>query len=350
MGPGSSSALGRPADARSSGKASRGDVHRAVPRSEPALSDTSAPIGQVEQADISVVFATYRRADLLEKTLEAFTSVIADTLRWQLVVVDNADDIASQEVLRRYETRLPLTWLVERRTGKNRALNAALPLLRGDIFVFTDDDVLPETRWLEELLSAAKRWPEHAIFGGRIVPDRPIPFDTSEPMIRSAYVISDEYPSDTEVRAGRIWGPNLAIRAAAFRARAVAFDETIGPAGSSYAMGSETELLLRLQALGERCMFVPAAVVRHQIRPEQVSLRWLRERCFRAGRGHARRYPASNGLWLSVPRYLVRTAVTGWVKRQLAALFLSRDDYVRISLEHSFVLGQIAEYFSNPRS
>ncbi len=57
----------------------------------------------VEQVDISVVFATYRRADILEKTLEAFTSVIADALRWQLVVVDNGDDPASQEVLRRGE-------------------------------------------------------------------------------------------------------------------------------------------------------------------------------------------------------------------------------------------------------
>lgn len=332
---------------------------RIVPLADLALSNASTARGEAgssarhgEQLDLSVLFATHRRADILEKTLEAFTSISADTLRWHLVVVDNADDIASQEVLRRYETSLPLTWLVESRAGKNRALNAALPLLRGDIFVFTDDDVLPDTRWLEELMSAAKRWPEYAIFGGRIVPDRALPFDTSEPMIRSAYVISDDYPSDTEIRAGRIWGPNMAIRAATFRARAVAFDESIGPAaGKNYAMGSETELLLRLQALGERCMFVPAAVVRHQIRPEQVSLPWLRERCFRAGRGHARRYPASgDGLWLGVPRYLVRTAVTGCVKRHVAALFQSRDVYVRISLEHSFVLGQIAEHFSHSRN
>jgi GT2 family glycosyltransferase len=331
-------------------------MHRAIPLADPALSYASAARGKAgssarhgEQVDMSVLFATHRRADILEKTLEAFRSISTDTVRWHLVVVDNADDIASQEVLRRYETSLPLTWLVESRAGKNRALNAALPLLRGDIFVFTDDDVLPDTRWLEELMSAAKRWPEHAIFGGRIVPDRALPFDTAEPMVRSAYVISDEYPSDTEIRAGRIWGPNMAIRAATFRARAVAFDESIGPAaGYSYAMGSETELLLRLQALGERCMFVPAAVVSHQIRPEQVSLSWLRERCFRAGRGHARRYPAAgDGIWFGVPRYLVRAAVTGWFRRPFAAVFRSRNDYVRISLEHSFVLGQIAEYFAN---
>jgi GT2 family glycosyltransferase len=334
-------------------------MHRAIPPADLALNNASAAREKAsssarhnEQVDMSVLFATHRRADILEKTLEAFTSISTDTVRWHLVVVDNADDPASQEVLRRYEKRLPLTWMVESRAGKNRALNAALPLLRGDLFVFTDDDVLPEARWLEELMSAAKHWPEHAIFGGRIVPDRALPFDTAEPMIRSAYVISDDYPSDTEIQAGRIWGPNMAIRAATFRARAVTFEESIGPAaGHSYAMGSETELLLRLQALGERCMFVPAAVVRHQIRPEQVSLPWLRERCFRAGRGHARRYPASgDGLWLGVPRYLVRAAVTCWVKRHIAALFQSRNVYVRISLEYSFVLGQIAEYFSNARN
>jgi GT2 family glycosyltransferase len=282
--------------------------------------------------------------------LEAFTSVITDSLRLQLVVVDNADDPASQKVLRHYQQKLPLTWLVEGRTGKNRALNTALPLLRGDIFVFTDDDILPEERWLEELLSASRRWPEHTIFGGRVVPDRNIPFDMSEPFIRSAYVISEEYLSDTEIRAGLIWGPNMAIRATTFRACAVAFDESIGPAGHNYAMGSETELLLRLEALGNRSIFIPTAVVRHQIRPEQLSLSWLRARCFRAGRGHARRNPAfGNGLWFGVPRYLIRTALTCWINRHIAMLFRSRNVHVKISLECSFALGQIEEYFSNAR-
>lgn len=118
------------------------------------MSDTSSFGGSANPSDretypvdISVLFATYRRPDILEKTLEAFTSVIAKSLQWQLVVVVNADDPASQKVLRKYEQKLPLAWLVEGRAGKNRALNAALPLLRGDIFVFTDDDILPASRW-----------------------------------------------------------------------------------------------------------------------------------------------------------------------------------------------------------
>jgi len=303
-----------------------------------------------DQADISVAFATYRRSDILERTLDAFTSISTDSLRWHLVIVDNADDAASQQVLRRYEKKLPLTWIVEGRAGKNRALNAALPLLRGDILVFTDDDILPDKHWLEELQSASRRWPAHTIFGGRIVPDRTIPFDLSDPFVRSAYVISDAPLSEAEISPGRIWGPNMAIRASAVRASAITFDESIGPAGLDYAMGSETELLLRLAALGNRAVFVPTAVVSHQIRPEQLSLSWLRGRCFRAGRGHARHNPVGGkGVWLGVPRYLLKTALSCWIASLIPAPFRDRNDRVRASLNYSFVLGQIREYFRHSR-
>jgi len=303
-----------------------------------------------DQADISVAFATYRRSDILERTLDAFTAISTDSLRWHLVIVDNADDAASQQVLRRYELKLPLTWIVESRTGKNRALNAALPLLRGDILVFTDDDILPDKHWLEELLSASRRWPEHTIFGGRIVPDRPIPFDLSDPFVCSAYVISDTPSSETEISPSRIWGPNMAIRRSVVRASAITFDESIGPAGLDYAMGSETELLLRLAALGNRAVFVPTAVVSHQIRPEQLSLRWLRGRCFRAGRGHARQNPVvGKGVWLGVPRYLLKTALTSWIGSHIPVPFRDRNDRVRASLEYSFVAGQMTEYFRHSR-
>jgi glucosyl-dolichyl phosphate glucuronosyltransferase len=298
--------------------------------------------------DISVAFATFRRPDVLARTLAAFTRVRAHSCAWDLVVVDNANDRESQEILREHEPQLPLRWIVEEHTGKNRALNAALPLLRGDLYVFTDDDVLPDPEWLEALHAASRRWPEYAIFGGRIVPDRGIPFDTADPLIRSAYVISDDYPSDTAMDPARVWGPNMAIRAATFRKDAKAFDVSVGPAGENYAMGGEMELLLRLAAAGNRAMFVAGASVTHQIRPAQLSTTWLRGRCYRAGRGEAWFHPAAgSGIWFGVPRYLLRSAVTTWMRRNFALLSGNRKLQLALSLEHAFIVGQIAQYRAN---
>ena len=52
----------------------------------------------------------------------------------------------------------------------------------------------------------------------------------------------------------------------------------IGPRGSSYPMGSETELLLRLSRQGHKAWHVQGAVVEHLVRKEQLNKAWILQR------------------------------------------------------------------------
>jgi glycosyltransferase involved in cell wall biosynthesis len=252
--------------------------------------------------DISVLMATYRRANLLGRTLAAMAELDAVGIAWELVVVDNAGDAATEKTCQLFSGRLPLRYLVCTTRGKNAALNRGLPTLRGNLVVLTDDDVLPDANWLQQMVGGAARWPGYALFGGRVLPEwpaEPPPFDLDPDFGRWTYTICDlelsEGPSASFVPVG----PNMAVRRHVFQ-KGIAFDANIGPNGRSYAMGSETELVLRLQRLGHHAVYLPAALVRHLIQPDQLTHAWLVGRAFRQGRAETRL--AADVSWLHLAR------------------------------------------------
>lgn len=237
---------------------------------------------------ISVLLATHNRTKVLQRTLDSFSHMACVELKWDLWVVDNADDVGTKQVVNDWFGKLPIHYLVEPKPGKNVALNTALPHAKGELLVFTDDDILPNPDWLVQLWEGAQRWPEHSVFGGRIVADWPgdIPYwGDVHPLNQSLFSL--HWPTTEE----RLYGPgdflpygaNLAVRREIFD-RGYRFNPDIGPTNATiYRMGSETEFLQRLKDDGYLPVFLPKAEVKHQIRPEQLTPVGLNRRNFRVG-------------------------------------------------------------------
>ena len=213
-----------------------------------------------------------------------------DGLDVEFLVVDNGSDDDTRDVLNAFTTKLTLKFWSEPRPGKNRCLNQAIKQAIGELFVFTDDDVTPSPDWLQQYAAALTRWPEDQVFGGRI--DLGFPPDAPDWIMQlrppySTYAFSDFDPGTAEGPTTRCpTGPNMAVAASVFQSHE--FNPDVGPAGKSYAMGSETELLFRLRDAGHRFIYLPDAQVVHRIRNDQLSLTWLAGRAQRLGRGAAR--------------------------------------------------------------
>jgi len=74
-------------------------------------------------------------------------------------------------------------------------------------------------------------------------------------------------------------------------------------------MGSELELAVRLSRNGHKGVYLPRAIVRHQIRTEQMEERWLVGRAYRSGRGVVRLQGVpSVPHVVGVPRFVLREA------------------------------------------
>jgi glycosyltransferase involved in cell wall biosynthesis len=299
---------------------------------------------------VTVLFATHNGGAVLQRTLEAFRALQAPPGGWQLRVVDNCSTDDTPERLRALQQAgsLPLTVLHEARQGKNHALNTGLQGVNEGLVVFTDDDVLPAPQWLCLLAAAADAQPGFDLFGGAIVPDwpaQPPPWLQHTTNLGMLYAATPPHARGP-VAAGAIWGPNMAVRARALPAGDV-FNTRVGPDGSAkYAMGSETELLNRLERDGHRAWFEPEAMVRHQIRPAQLARSWVLQRYFRFGRSaylHDHRRNPDDAFIFGVERWLRVQAVRAWCRSHWLGLTAAAADRERIRAEErlQFVRGQI---------
>jgi glycosyltransferase involved in cell wall biosynthesis len=277
----------------------------------------------ISSLKITVVFSSYNGSKRLRRTMD---SLVAQTLphqSWELIAVDNnsADDTFA--VLQSYSDKLPLIALQHPVPGKSGALNQALDLARGDLVVFTDDDIEADPNWLAAMLACTEANPDFGIFGGRIVPDWEAdphgqPFLGWIPMGSTFAVVDD--PVSGPCDPTKIWGPNTAIRRQYLDA-ATRYREDIGPLpGGLFAMGEDSEIVLRLSRRGVKAYRCGDAVVKHFVPASSMTEAWVQKRAERLGYGMPAVFPEEVppgprlvgvplGTWLESANWALRSAL-----------------------------------------
>ncbi|WP_428395450.1 glycosyltransferase [Lichenicoccus sp.] len=295
---------------------------------------------------MTVVFATRNRADTLAPVLDCFTQLRSPEGGWELLVVDNGSTDTTATLLAGYHDRLPLTVLFEPTTGKNRALNLALPAFEGSLVVLTDDDVLPAADWLCQMQQAADAHPEAALFGGTVLPhwSEPRPAWLTEAAVPFSVLYAQQKRAAGACSYDAIFGPNMAVRRSVFEA-GFRFSEAVGPDESRhlYAMGGETEFLRRVQAAGYKSWFVPQALVGHIVRPPQLTEAWILARGYRYGRGEGRHYAgAASASRSGLPAGLRLRGLAYGIAAQLCRLLPMSATRLRMRYKASMLNGTIA--------
>jgi glycosyltransferase involved in cell wall biosynthesis len=198
---------------------------------------------------VSVVVPTYRRPDLLGRCLAALGAQDSDPSSYEIIIVDDA---ASDHTRRQVEvfaaTARPAVRYVAvtGRHGPAAARNAGWRAARGGIVAFTDDDCIPDGRWLAEGVRAFEG-DVHAVTGRVVVP---LP----------------ESPTDYERDAAGLEGAEF-VTANCFCLRPAL--EAVGGFDERFtaAWREDSDLQFTLIESGRRIGLAPAAVVVHPVRP-----------------------------------------------------------------------------------
>ena len=121
---------------------------------------------------VSVVVPTRSRADLLPGLLAALE--MQDYPRFEVIVVDDASTDATTKVLATWQGQNRTALRLETSGGSYAARNAGWHTARGEIIAFTDDDCLPEPRWLSALVDALSQESVAAVQGATVTDRRAV--------------------------------------------------------------------------------------------------------------------------------------------------------------------------------
>ncbi|MBV9356045.1 MAG: glycosyltransferase [Chloroflexi bacterium] len=122
---------------------------------------------------VSVVVPTHRRPRLLERCLGALCAQTYPASRAEVIVVEDGGHVGTPthrlvDALTR-SAPVRVRYLAVPRRGPAAARNAGWRAASGGIIAFTDDDALPDARWLEEGVRACEDGAE-VVSGRTLVP------------------------------------------------------------------------------------------------------------------------------------------------------------------------------------
>lgn len=266
---------------------------------------------------ISILIATYNRAERLAECLDALARQ-RFTPGDQIIVVDNGSTDRTPEVIAGFARRFaaPLIHLEERRPGKCGALTTALTAATGDVFAFTDDDVLVDSDWLDAI-RAAMADPAMALVGGPVAPrwERQPPHWLREVVdgygrLTAPLALLNYGTTPVALGPRTLLGANLAIRREAF-VTAGGFAANLGRSRGTLLSGEDHDLCCRVQAAGYQAVYLPTIGVRHWVPRERMRLRYYLNWFYWHGITHAaidQAQPARGRRFAGVPLYLVKRA------------------------------------------
>jgi glycosyltransferase involved in cell wall biosynthesis len=105
---------------------------------------------EIPRRSFSVVICTYRRAELIERSMRSVFEQRYPADRFELIVVNNASPDDTEAIVQRTaaDSPVPFTYLVEERNGLSYARNAGIAAASNEFVAFLDDDAVACGDWL----------------------------------------------------------------------------------------------------------------------------------------------------------------------------------------------------------
>lgn len=200
--------------------------------------------------DISIIICTYNRSQYLDKILDNLSLLKnSPDCDYEIIMVDNNSKDKTKDIVGSYSRKNNrIRYVFEPKQGTSNARNAGISNARGEIIAFTDDDVVIDNDWLENIFKFSKELDFDAV-GGKVL--LLFPPQTPQWMIDHQEVFWGPIPYHCHGETVKPYdqsmnsfvGANMIIKKRVFE-EVGCFDTALGP-GSSIPFGEKTPLFLQ---------------------------------------------------------------------------------------------------------
>lgn len=315
--------------------------------------------------DVSVVVCTRNRAASLRRMLDSAAEMdIPAGLAWELIVVDNGSTDETLTVIASFADRLPVRGVVEPAPGLSHARNRGVAEARGEMIIWTDDDVAVDRNWLKAYVEAAHAAPDAGFFGGQIVPVLEEP--RSELFLQnffhpalSSLMARREFPASTvEINVDNMpFGANYAIRRA--WQKKYLYHPELGVSPVQNRSSEEVNLFYEMLDNGIKGKIVRESIVRHYIASSRQTKKYFRKyyealgetRAFVKIRGgfamEKNSVPDGRLVIFGTPYYYWRAAVKSGFKMIVAKCSFNEKGYLESASDYYIRKAYIKYMLSN---
>lgn len=151
------------------------------------------------QPAVSVIIATWRRPELLERCLLALINQSFDKRWYEVIVVTDGPDLQTINCIELLQQQVfespPIHWIsLATKKGPAAARNAGWMSARGELIIFTDDDCIPLHGFIDNYWQAYQRsFRQQVAFCGKVqvpVPDEPSDYEKNISLLEDASFVT----------------------------------------------------------------------------------------------------------------------------------------------------------------
>lgn len=231
---------------------------------------------------LSIAICTYNRSE----SLSVLLNQLSEQHEWlasnaEIIVVDNNSSDDTIDVLKKYQTLLPLCVFTETEQGLAAARNRAIGEYKGNALLFFDDDVSINLQTLESYKELLELKPSFDFFGGKIVVDwqgkRPRWLQSNDLVLLNGLFGSYDLGHEGLAYKGGIqlpFGANFMLRRSLID-KVGLFNTRLGVIGAGIGRGEETDYFRRAQRMGFNGFYSGLASVGHRFQKERINIPYL---------------------------------------------------------------------------
>lgn len=233
--------------------------------------------------DLSICICTYKRPVLLRRLLQAVWDQATEH-SVEVIVVDNDPAQSASAVLAEMGQLFAgsLTTVNLANPNISLARNAAIAAAKGDWIVMIDDDEVPVSTWLQQLLAVQLTHNADVVFAP-VLPD--YAETTPDWIRRGGYFDRRRLPTGTRIDHRDARSGNVLIRHVLLQRLTASQQGGVGPFDPAFGTtgGEDTMLFRRLDAMGAVMVWCDEAPASEYIPSDRATAKWLLQRSYRTG-------------------------------------------------------------------
>ncbi len=226
---------------------------------------------------VSICVTTYKRPQGLKRLLQGIAKLTFEKVALpdiEVIIIDNNNEGIAAQVCQEFQQEFP--WIlktdVEHKRGVTYGRNKSLSLADSETYAIAilDDDEVPVTNWLDELLWVQQEY-QADVVAGTVLPH----FIDGEPpewIIKGGFFHPPRFPTGESRHVA--FTNNVLVRAEVLRQYDPVFDNRFAFTG-----GEDSHLFMRLHQAGYKIVWADEAIVYDWLPGDRTKPKWILERC-----------------------------------------------------------------------